>query len=321
MFGRKIIMIILSGVLIMFWNLENFFDHRDGGYSSSDAEFSAAGSRHWTFGRLLRKCEGIAKTIFLAAEEAGGLPDIIGFAEVENKAVLYTLLKRTLLDKCGYKIVHFESPDRRGIDVALIYRAEALALRAARPVRITAAQGQDSLRTRDILLAEFLQQGGVSFSVAVNHHPSKFGGGESQWRRLAALEALGLVRDSLAAAGDSLFVACGDFNDDASNEVFADFAAKYSLKHPAAALSAAGEGTIRFDGRWELIDFFLFDKAVEAQMKILRFPHLLTRDNVHSGEKPLRTYSGPRYLGGLSDHLPILLSVKNLPNRQIFKKE
>ena len=173
----------------MFWNLENFFDHRDGGYSSSDAEFSAAGSRHWTFGRLLRKCEGIAKTILLAAEEAGGLPDIIGFAEVENKAVLHTLLKRTLLDKCGYKIVHFESPDRRGIDVALIYRAVALALRAARPVRITAAQGQDSLRTRDILLAEFLQQGGGSFSVAVNHHPSKFGGGESQWRRLAALEA------------------------------------------------------------------------------------------------------------------------------------
>ena len=305
--------IILSSFLVMFWNLENFFDHRDGGYSASDAEFSSRGARHWTFGRLLRKCEGIAKTVFIAAEEAGGLPDVIGFTEVENKSVLQILLKRTLLDKCGYKIVHFEAPDRRGIDVALLYRAERLTLRAARPVRIAAAKGRDSLRTRDILLAQFQLPEGSRIAVAVNHHPSKFGGGESGWRRIAALEALGQLRDSLAVCGDSLFIACGDFNDDAMSNVFTDFSATHTLNHPGAAMSAAGEGTIRFDGRWELIDFFLFDKSIDADMKILKFPHLLVRDNVHSGEKPFRTYSGPRYLGGISDHLPILLSVKNLP--------
>lgn len=307
--------IILSSFLVMFWNLENFFDHRDDGYSASDAEFSAKGARHWTFGRLLRKCEGISKTIFLSAEKEGNLPDIIGFAEVENKTVLQILLKRTLLDKCGYKIVHFESPDRRGIDVALLYRAEKLTLRSAWPRRIAAANRHDSLRTRDILLAQFQLPDGATVAVAVNHHPSKFGGGESGWRRLAALEALGQMRDSLAAEGDSLFIACGDFNDDAANEVYSGFAEKHSLKHPAGELSASGEGTIRFEGRWELIDFFMFDRALDGEMKILRFPHLLVRDNAHSGEKPFRTYSGPRYQGGISDHLPVLLSVKNLPIR------
>lgn len=295
-------------LLIMFWNMENFFDWKDEGQGSADAEWSPRGTRHWTFGRFRKKCEAAAKTIFLLSEEAGGLPDVVCLSEVENRRVLNGLVHHTLLEKCGYGIIHCDSPDRRGIDVAMLYRKETLRLLGSRAVRF----GGDSLRTRDILLAQFALQDGRRLAVAANHHPSKYGGGESSWKRKAALDALGALRDSLSAAGDSLFVACGDFNDAASDSLYIRFAGRHALHHPGEGMARQGRGTIRFEGRWELIDFFMYDAHMEATMKIGALPGLLVRDNVHAGEKPFRTYSGPRYMGGISDHLPVLLEIKNI---------
>lgn len=298
---------------IMFWNLENFFDWIDGGSGESDSEFSSQGRRHWTFRRFLKKCNAIAKTVFLAASGSGRLPDILCFAEVENRRVLQMLLRRTLLDKCGYGIVHYDSPDSRGIDVALLYRKEVLEVLSSRQVKLYPKHGGEALKTRAILLVELaFGKGDGKIFVAVNHHPSKYGGESGMWKRELALGRLGAIRDSLAMEGDSLFVACGDFNEEASKPFYASFAAERKLCHPGADLAASKEGSIRFDGKWELIDFFFFDHSLEAQMKVLHLPELLTRDNVHAGEKPFRTYSGPRYIGGVSDHLPIILNIKNL---------
>ena len=385
---------------VMFWNVENFFDWRNDSTTVSDAEFSAAGERHWGWKKFQAKANAFAKALFWVEGETGRLPDVVGLAEVENSFVLRQVLTKTALRKTDYKYVHYDSPDRRGIDVALLYRTTVLELVDSKPCHLYAA---DSLMaTRDILLCVFkratpgsssvtpgtssaipgppsvapgsssvipgltgnLPLDGLkmaeqvghdgkesAFAVLVNHHPSKYGGAaESEPRRRIAVERLRFLADSLVAVGIDRIIACGDFNDTPANPVF-------RLLEPALVpmhmdLYRHGLGTIKYDGQWDLIDHFYVSPALEspslaspspplsaslssslaspstspspalaspspsgsppsayARMRILRIPFLLTRDTAHSGEKPLRTFQGPRVLGGVSDHLPILLEV------------
>ena len=319
----------------MFWNVENFFDWRNDSTTVSDLEFSAAGERHWTWKRFQAKANAFAKALFWVEAETGQLPDIVGLEEVENAFVLRQVLQKTALRKLDYKYVHYDSPDRRGIDVALLYRSSRLELLDSKPCHLFAAD--TVLATRDILLCVFRRvipgsssvipgltrnlpnEGarypiGVGydgvFAVLVNHHPSKYGGAaESEPRRRVAVERLRFLADSLAAAGIDRILAGGDFNDTPDNPVF-------RLLEPALMpthmdLHRRGRGTIKFDGKWDLIDHIYVSPSASsgAQMRILRIPFLLTRDTVHSGEKPLRTYTGPRHTAGVSDHLPVLLEL------------
>ena len=368
---------------VMFWNVENFFDWRNDSTTVSDVEFSAAGERHWTWKRFQAKANAFAKALFWVEAETGRLPDIIGLEEVENAFVLRQVLQKTALRKLDYKYVHYDSPDHRGIDVALLYRSSRLELIDSKPCHLYAADSV--MTTRDILLCVF-QRAGTSvppdppssvmpdsdrasivafqeipgqagndgrgragkdgkggagkdgaFAVLVNHHPSKYGGAaESEPRRRIAVERLRFLADSLAAIGIDRIIAGGDFNDTPDNPVF-------RLLEPALApmhmeLFRRGLGTIKYDGKWDLIDHIYVSPALldapmsapasdsslgvtgrqedtvgapsaRARMRILRIPFLLTRDTVHSGEKPLRTYTGPRHTGGVSDHLPVLLEV------------
>ena len=366
-------MIVLLGLIlspgdslsVMFWNVENFFDWRNDSTTVSDVEFSAAGERHWTWKRFQAKANAFAKALFWVEAETGRLPDIVGLEEVENVFVLRQVLQKTALRKLDYKYVHFDSPDRRGIDVALLYRSSRLELLDSKPCHLFAAD--TVMATRDILLCMFKRAGTPilsdpstsvmpdpdrasispfqeipgqagndgkgragkdgAFAVLVNHHPSKYGGAsESEPRRRIAVERLRFLADSLATIGIDRIIAGGDFNDTPDNPVF-------RLLEPALLplhvdLFRRGLGTIKYDGKWDLIDHFYVSPALDfssgevdrpadkvgapsarARMRILRIPFLLTRDTVHSGEKPLRTYTGPRHTGGVSDHLPVLLEV------------
>ncbi len=319
---------------VMFWNVENFFDWRNDSTTVSDVEFSAAGERHWTWKRFQAKANAFAKALFWVEAETGRLPDIIGLEEVENAFVLRQVLQKTALRKLDYKYVHYDSPDRRGIDVALLYRTSRLELLDSKPCHLFAAD--TVMATRDILLCVF-QRDSAKVAVLVNHHPSKYGGAaESEPRRRIAVERLRFLADSLAAVGIDRIIAGGDFNDTPDNPVF-------GLLEPALApmhmdLFRYGLGTIKYDGKWDLIDHIYVSPALvsvpmspstqdpfsgdvnrqpdkgmgpsaRARMRIIRIPFLLTRDTVHSGEKPLRTYTGPRHTGGVSDHLPVLLEV------------
>ena len=194
------------------------------------------------------------------------------------------------------------------------------------------------MATRDILLCVFRRRApdSTAFAVLVNHHPSKYGGAaESEPRRRIAVERLRFLADSLAAIGIDRIIAGGDFNDTPDNPVF-------RLLEPALVpthldLCRRGRGTIKYDGKWDLIDHVYVSPGwiimppaghepttghqestapsslSTPRMRILRIPFLLTRDNVHSGEKPLRTYTGPRYTGGVSDHLPVMVEVSLPP--------
>ena len=291
----------------MFWNLENFFDWKNDSTSVSDAEFSSFGARRWSKKRFYAKCNAIAKGILWAGSEQGGLPDVIGFAEVENTFVLRRLVQSTALRKLDYRIVHYESPDPRGIDVALLYRQSRLVLRSSKPCHI---YNEDSsvVATRDILLAQFTGPGGEDFAVLVNHHPSKYGGAESEPRRRQAVLRLKAISDSLINLGVNRIVAVGDFNDTPDNPMYSLLAP--SLINLGLPLYTQGQGTIKYDGKWELIDlFFVSPETGARQMQIISIPFLLSLDT--AGKKPLRTYSGPRYLGGVSDHCPVWLSIEN----------
>ena len=293
---------------VMFWNVENFFDWRNDSTTVSDVEFSAAGERHWTWKRFQAKANAFAKALFWVEAETGRLPDIIGLEEVENAFVLRQVLQKTALRKLDYKYVHYDSPDRRGIDVALLYRSSRLELLDSKPCHLFSAD--TVMATRDILLCVF-QRDSAKVSVLVNHHPSKYGGAaESEPRRRIAVERLRFLADSLAAVGIDRIVAGGDFNDTPDNPVFGLLEPVLRPMH--MDLFRRGLGTIKFDGKWDLIDHIYVSPALTplSRMRILRIPFLLTRDTVHSGEKPLRTYTGPRHTGGVSDHLPVLLEVR-----------
>ena len=331
---------------VMFWNVENFFDWRNDSTTVSDMEFSAAGERHWTWKRFQAKANAFAKALFWVEAETGRLPDVIGLEEVENAFVLRQVLQKTALRKLDYKYVHYDSPDSRGIDVALLYRSSRLELLDSKPCHLFAAD--TVMATRDILLCVFKRAGPLvmpdplSIAVLVNHHPSKYGGAaESEPRRRIAVERLRFLADSLVAIGIDRIIAGGDFNDTPDNPVF-------GLLEPTLApthmdLFRRGRGTIKYDGKWDLIDHIYVSPALVsapmsesatdsslgdadqqmdnggnhpsacARMRIIRIPFLLTRDTVHSGEKPLRTYTGPRLTGGVSDHLPVLLEVSLPP--------
>ena len=317
---------------VLFWNLENFFDWIDGGRSDADREFSAAGARRWTRRRFMAKAAAVAKTLLWTADRCGSLPEIFAVAEVENAFVLRMLLRETVLRKTDYAYVHFDSPDRRGIDVALLYRRSRLRLLEARPVRINAVCDEDTLRTRDILLAQLQDAAGRKWTVLVNHHPSKLGGAAAVWKREAAVRRLLDTADSLRRSGEERIIACGDFNDTPDSPVLrpltdpagsAGVSSAPDAKVAENAVSGAvfvnlaeplerrGFGTIRYEGRWELIDLFFVPPplAPRCAMEILSPPFLTVHDNVHSGDRPFRTWLGPRYIGGVSDHRPVLLHI------------
>lgn len=299
-----------DSLVVMFWNVENFFDYVDSGTGESDKEFSSFGSRRWSKRKFYAKCDAIAKSIFWIGEECGRMPDAIGFAEVENKGALYKLLNSTLLRKYDYKIVHFDSGDRRGIDVALLYR-ESVFEKVSVSLKVPEENGKN-LTTRDILQVCLKSGMGQNINLIVNHHPSKFGGTEaSAARRDAAMLALRQMCDSLVAVGEPHIVAMGDFNDNPDGEQFSMLDG--ALVNMSDSLYAQGLGTIRYEGKWDLIDMFLVspDLARSSRMDILQIPFLMTYEKKYPGFKPLRTYSGPRYIGGVSDHCPIILKLSD----------
>ena len=292
-------------LLVMFWNVENFFDYIDGGEGESDRDFSSTGNRHWTRKRFYTKCDAVAKSILWVGDRYGGMPDLIGLAEIENRGVLTRLLSSTALRKYDYLIIHQDSGDRRGIDVAVLYRKSSM---TEMSVSFCTPQYKgETLATRDMLHVKMCLPDSSEVDFIVNHHPSKYGGSkESEGRRTAAMESLKNICDSL---GNRSIIAMGDFNDTPDSEPFKVI--DETLVNKASALHEKGEGTIRYEGKWQLIDMFLVSPYLSGctEMEICRIPFLMVWEKKHPGMKPLRTYTGPRYSGGVSDHCPVVLKI------------
>ena len=291
-------------------NCENLFDTRHDSLKN-DLEFLPDGSYKWTPSRYWAKLNHLGQEIVAQSDP---VPDFVAMCEVENDSVMFDLTKRSLLRNAGYEYVMTSSPDERGIDVALLYQPASFALLNSRSIRILPLP--DTRPTRDILYASGLIITGDTLHVFVVHAPSRRGGEEaSRPYRLHVASRLAEAVDSVyAISRDAKIIIAGDFNDYADSP-----ALKYLYEHHLTNISHDAQGshgakaTYRWHGEWRSLDQILCSPSLAAakqECKIGDLPFLLEDDEKYGGKKPYRTYLGPRYLGGYSDHLPLVVKFK-----------
>lgn len=307
-----------------FYNLENLFDTEDDPTNSGDDEFTPGGANQFTEERLERKMGNLARAIRAINEYRG--PDLLGVCEIENRRVL-EILTQEYLPQGVYSIVHAESPDTRGIDVGILYRAAELKHVRTTMHRVDLGNGRP---TRDIMEATFQRQG-KAFTVLVNHWPSRLGGEEeSEPRRISAAETAARIIDSLRAIDPSAdIVMMGDFNDEPRNRAIHDVldaraydgsgAFKHRMVNTAAPVEEEGViGSYFYKKDWELIDQILLSPGVLDEKGLVLYetaetvfaPDFLRdrRADADAGP-PFRTYKNKFFIGGTSDHFPVVLRV------------
>ena len=310
------------GVRLMFYNVENFFDIYNDSLTDDDA-FLPEGVMRWNYKRYTNKLSSLYKTIVAAGEWEP--PSIIGFCEIENRKILEDLIYGTYLSKFKYSIIHEESPDRRGIDVCLIYRKDIVQLICYKYW----IPGKDILPffdSRSVLYTKFLI-GTDTLNLIVNHWPSRRGGvlaGEST-RFLIAAMIRGKVDSILKKnINEEKVVIVGDFNCTPRDEVIKSLVynsdSVKTLINLSDSLEKTGLGTYRYMGTWEMIDQVLVNcnmlqgkngiHTSQNLVTIFKPDFLLYKDPKYPGYSPYSTYHGFKYQGGYSDHLPILLDLK-----------
>lgn len=309
---------------IMFYNVENLFDTRDDSLTL-DNEFTFKGKKHWSTFRYRSKLKKLAEVVDSVG--AGKWPLAIGMAEVENRWVLEDLTGKTVLADGHYGIVHQDSPDRRGIDVALLYRKDLLKMVNTEFLRIPFPENR-SIRTRDILYAKgMLGEDTIHFFVC--HFPSMLGGErQSEWKRERAAAVLRHKVDSLFAVNPAAgILVMGDLNgkaNTAAQKVLGTGDADKKIRegklyHTGRYLLGQNYGSYRYRGKWETIDHIIVSGGLlkqsvyraERRMKVYRASFLLEEEKGYFGFKPFPTYRGMRYVGGYSDHLPVFIDLSS----------
>lgn len=297
---------------LLAWNVENLFDTRhDEGFD--DAEFLPDGPRQWTPSRYWRKLKDIARVI--AGEDLDvPLPDVIGLCEVENDSVLETLTHRSPLRALGYEYVVTHSADARGVDVGFLYQPTRFRLLEHHSLRVP-SQRYRLRPTRDILYVKGLVQVTPrdqqhtstldTLHIFVVHLPSRAGGYTGDRNRNIAAATLWSAVDSLQAQGTDRIVVMGDFNADVHDRIFRNAPLKLTDAPDA-------DGTYCYRGFWQWIDHILVspDVTTLSPATPLALPWLLEDDKTYGGLMPFRTYRGPTYHGGVSDHLPLLIDLQ-----------
>ena len=316
-------MIFLSLLLSSFFtfvelNCENLFDTVHDSLKN-DMEFLPDGSYHWTRTRYWKKVNHLSQEIIALGELRDGwrLPDMIALCEVENDSAMIALTKRSLLRKAGYEYIMTDSPDERGIDVALMYQPVSFQLLSHYSIRIK--QHPNTRPTRDILYAKGVLIDDDTLHVFVVHAPSRRGGEQaSRPYRLQVASLLAHSVDSIYSMNDSArIIIAGDFNDYSDSPALKMLEGHHLVNISKEAKGRNGaKGTYRYHGEWRSLDQMLCSRSLQRLVKsceIGDLPFLLQDDEKYGGKKPFRNYLGPRYLGGYSDHLPLVatFTIKN----------
>ena len=284
---------------VVSYNVENLF-HPAHDSLKDDIEWTQEGERRWSYARYYRKVENIARVLTNIGEWQG--VDVVGLQEVENalcvKRLCYTLRRGE------YDFVHYESPDRRGIDVALIYKKARVDTLCTKPLRVDLHEQI----TRDILYvcARVDKQDTIHFFVC--HLPSQRGGkAESEWKRKAAKEVLEQAVDSVYGTNPKAkIVVMGDMN---SAELTVKGLKDKIVKSRESRVKSLG--THKYQGRWTFLDHFYVSPALDSlsQARVYDAEWIQETDEKYMGLKPKRTFNGFKYQNGYSDHLPIVLHV------------
>lgn len=311
----------------VFYNLENLFDTRDDPLTNDD-EFTPEGARHWTSTRLYSKLNNISKTFYAIGET--GLPAVIGVCEIENRYVLNKLVFDTPLKKSHYNIIHKDSPDRRGIDVAMLYQEKSFSIASYRYIQVSNSE-DTSLRTREILYAKGVLNMADTCHILVNHWPSRSGGiNQTEPKRKAAALVVRSIVDSLFAADPaSKIIIMGDFNDEPDDASISEVlhAVDDTTQIRDGILfnmmgrfeGSAVTGTHKYQEEWSVFDQVIVSGGLFHPENVLysctgcagifMADFLLTDDENNFGKKPLRTYVGMKWEGGFSDHLPVFIDI------------
>ncbi len=323
---------INSDFRIMFYNVENLFD-TENDPNKNDDEFTPDGGRYWTKTRYYEKLRNIYKVIVAVGE--WDMPKLVGLAEVENLKVLQDLIDNTPLYKSDYKIVHYESPDFRGIDVALLYRSNYFTLISKKAIPINWPKHIGTGTTRDILYVCGVTNLADTLHIFVNHWPSRWGGQlETEEKRMYVA---GLVKHST----DSIFktnknaniIIMGDLNDYPTDRSLTESLQAqttydniksnklYNLSYYLQVIKK--QGTHKYQGQWGILDQMIVSGALLSgegkvftsleDAHIYSADFLLEPDEKYTGQQVKRTYIGFKYHGGYSDHLPVYLDLKQKP--------
>ncbi len=308
---------------IAFYNTENFFDtiHNPG---KNDYEFLPNGAAHWTSARYHRKLQHIAHVIAkIGTDFVPTGPIIMGLAEIEDRRVLEDLVKQPEIANRHYQIIHFEGPDHRGIDVALIYNPLFFRPLTAYPVHVPTP-----FPTRDILVVKGILDHSDTLTILVNHWPSRWGGMKRSepYRDTAAATARKIIDTILHQNPKAKIILMGDLNDNPDNESVVKYlkavgkkrqlkASPYLLYNPMYKKFKRGIGTTAYQDAWSLFDQLIISqgllKAPDDTYKfykafVFNKPFLIQKEGRFEGY-PFRTYAGGEYLGGYSDHLPVYM--------------
>lgn len=324
--------------VIGFYNLENLFDIYDDP-AKNDQEFLPDGANNWTQAKYEKKLANMAKVIRSMKEENGRYHTILGVSEIENRMVLEDLVAQPAIAEANYQIVHYDGPDRRGVDVALLYKPEQFTFLDSESIPFT-FEGSDIdfsdvdtgyFRTRDILMVHGTIAG-EHFAFYVMHLPSRIGGKGGNLRDRGAEIAYNHSLRMMEKYPGIKIVAMGDMNDDPFDESIASYyhgrekleaVGTEDYFNPFYQMVKDGLGSLCYQGQWSIYDQIIVNHtlayAPAGGLKLVRInkgyygrvfkKHFMVTKSGQYKDYPLRTFSNGAFINGFSDHFPTYIVI------------
>lgn len=328
--------------VIGFYNLENLFDTVDDP-QKNDEDFLPEGRNQWTEDKYRKKLDNMAKVIRSMAMDNGTYPTVLGVCEVENEKVMNDLAGNPQISEAAYEVIHYDSPDGRGIDVALLYRPDQFKVKGSKSIPFTFkgssidfvldAQEMKNYRTRDILMVHGMLAG-EHFAFYVAHLPSRAGDkkGRDQLRQRGAEIMYDHAMSMMKKYPGIKIVCMGDMNDNPIDTSMTEYmhgrgrveeVGTEDFFCPYNVMLMNGFGTLSYKGIWNIYDLQLVNHALvhapDGGLKILSdkkgyYGNIYERDfltNTSGKYKgtPFRSFAGGQFLGGYSDHYPTYIII------------
>lgn len=309
---------------LAFYNVENLFDTIDDP-TINDESYLPDSKTPWNTQRYEHKLDNIAKVI--ASIDSSGFPTLVGLSEVENEQVLHDLVANPRIKQAGYSILHKDSPDERGIDVALLYQDKLFHLVKTNYIRFTFPWDPEN-KTRDILYTKGVVGNNDTLHVFINHWVSRWGGQEAtEPARRYIGKTIGFITDSIfSRQPDANIVIAGDLNDNPTDKsVLADLGAVgvngsakgKTLYNLSYNIYKEGQGSLYYKG-WDMFDQIIVSSALlkgsngiqleSEEQTVVKYDWMLYHPK-NGPARPNRTASGGKYFGGYSDHLPVFIEI------------
>ena len=326
--------------VIGFYNLENLFDtyHDEG---KNDYEYLPDGANQWTEAKYTKKLHNMASVIRAMKDENKVWHAVLGVSEIENRHVLEDLVSQPEIAEANYQIVHYDGPDRRGVDVALLYRPNLFKVLESKSIpfdfnsSIAFSLNEEEkayFRTRDILMVRGML-GNEMFAFFVAHLPSRIGGKGGDLRSRGGEIMYQESMRLMAEYPDSKIVAMGDMNDNPTDPSMAvymhgkeniDEVGKEDFFSPFVSMLKSGYGSLAYQGEWNIYDIIVVNANLcrgeglkirpivkkKFYGRIFNPPFMTQQEGPYAGT-PFRTFSGGAFIGGYSDHYPTYIVVSN----------